>query len=65
MPIPTQAEYERNERQLFLANLREVDADWKKLSLAERRAEEQKFYEAMAHDPGLVAERIDWILDGS
>lgn len=65
MSIPSQAEYERRERQEFIKNLREVDADWKRLPLAERRTEETKFHEAMAHDPSLVAERIGWLLDGS
>jgi hypothetical protein len=65
MPIPSQAEYERNERKLFIANMREVDAGWKKLSLADRHEGEADFHHAMAHDPGLVAERVGWILNGS
>lgn len=59
--IPSQHEYEMREAREFNRQLDEVERG----SLAERKEAAASFYEAMAHDPGLVAERVGWLLNGS
>jgi len=61
MAIPTQQEHEHREALLF----RKEMAASEKGSLAERREAAAEFYEAMALDPKLVAERIGWLIDGN
>ena len=61
MAIPSQAEYERNERDRFHRDLREID----RTPLSERKESCREFFEAMKGDPDLVAERVSWLLDGS
>lgn len=61
MGIPSQAEYERNERDRALADERRVD----RAPLGDRKAARDAFHEAMAEDPATVAERVSWLLDGS
>ena len=58
--IPTQAEYERRERQMFHAQLREVET----APLADRREARKEFADAL-ETPDLVAERVAWLLDGN
>ena len=57
--IPTQAEYERRERQMFHTQLREVET----APLADRREARKDFQQAL-ETPDLVAERINWLLAG-
>lgn len=64
-PIPSQAEYERREAQMFQNDLRRVEAEWRTLPRAEKADEEAKWLGAMAHDPKLVAERVGWLLAGN
>lgn len=64
MPIPSQAEYEQNERRLFLAALREVDRDWKGHSALVKSELAEGFLEAMAKDPDVIRQRIEWLLAG-
>lgn len=59
--IPSQAEYEQNERDWALANERRVD----RAPLGDRKAARDAFHEAMAEDPATVAERISWMLAGN
>lgn len=61
MPIPSQAEYERNERTRFYNQLREIE----RAPLADRKEACREFFEAMRDDPALVAERVSWLLDGN
>jgi hypothetical protein len=59
--IPTQAEYERNE--LAMASRREREIDQQ--PLRDLKEAQQEFFEAMRDRPGVVAERISWLLDGN
>ncbi len=61
MPIPSQAEYESNER---LRAIRD-ESRIAKAPLADRKEAQAAFYEAMATDPAIVAERISWLIDGN
>jgi hypothetical protein len=61
MPIPSQAEYERNE--LYQAVRREQEID--RAPLSERKEAQQNFLETMRDDPAVVAERVSWLLDGN
>lgn len=58
--IPTQAEYERNELAMAARREREIDQQ----PLADRKEAQQSFLLAMRDDPGVVAERISWLLGG-
>lgn len=58
---PSQADYERRERSEAQQKLREVE----KAPLAERKEAAAEFLVAMRDHPGLVAERIGWLLDGN
>lgn len=57
--IPSQAEYERRELNEAHRRLEEVQ----RTSLADRKEAQASFLEAMREFPGLVAERIGWLLD--
>jgi hypothetical protein len=59
--IPSQAEYERNEQAMARKRL---DA-FRRAPLADRKEAQAEFLEAMREDPDLVAERIEWLLDGT
>ena len=61
MPIPSQAEYERNELAMARRHEQEID----RAPLSDRKEAQQSFFEAMRDDPGVVAERIGWLLDGN
>ena len=61
MSIPSQAEYERRERDEAARHEREID----RAPLSERKENQQNFFEAMRDDPALVAERVSWLLDGN
>ena len=61
MGIPSQAEYEANERRRAYADEQRIN----KASLGDRKAARDAFHEAMAEDPATVAERISWMLDGN
>ena len=57
----SQEQYERNEANRFYAALQGVqDAP-----IADRRAAQKAFREAMASDPELIAERVGWLLAGN
>jgi hypothetical protein len=58
--IPTQAEYERNEA---LALVRQLDAI-RRAPLRDRVEAREAWAQALK-DPGLVAERVGWLLNGS
>ena len=59
--MPSQQEYEAREAQEFHKQLNEVE----KAPLAERKEAAQAFYEAMAHDPAVVGERVGWLIAGN
>ncbi len=61
MPIPSQAEYESNERLRAIRDESRIE----KAPLADRKEAQAAFYEAMATDPAIVAERISWLIDGN
>jgi hypothetical protein len=61
MPIPSEAEYLRRERALFIKQLNKVE----KAPLAERREDSLQFEADLRDTPETVAERIGWILNGS
>lgn len=61
MPIPTQAEYEQNELRAASRHEREID----QAPLNDRKEAQRRFFEVMWTQPGLVAERISWLLDGN
>lgn len=54
-------EYEMREAREHHRMLGEVE----KAPLHERKEACAEFYEAMAHDPAIVGERIGWLLDGN
>lgn len=59
--VPSQVEYER--RELVSAHKKLVDL--RREPLADRKEAQASFLETMRTDPELVAERIDWLLNGS
>ena len=59
--IPSQADYERREAQEFQRQLRRAEED----SLPEHREACAEFLEAMREQPDLIAERLEWLFDGS
>jgi hypothetical protein len=59
--IPSQQEYEMNERRRAMQEGNEID----RAPLAERKENAQRFYEAMRDDPAAVAERLGWLIDGN
>jgi hypothetical protein len=59
--IPSQAEYERRERQEAQQRLTEIE----KAPLADRKEAAREFYFAMSDHPEVVAERVGWLLDGN
>jgi hypothetical protein len=61
MPIPSQAEYESNERHQAYADEQRVE----RAPLHVRKEAQAAFLDAMATDPATVAERISWIVAGS
>ena len=61
MPIPSQAEYESNERRSAIIDEQRIE----KASLADRKEAQAALYDAMATDPATVAERISWLIDGN
>jgi hypothetical protein len=61
MPIPSQAEYEQNELRAASRHEREID----QAPLNDRKEAQRRFFEVMWTQPGLVAERISWLLDGN
>lgn len=61
MAIPSEAEYERRE----LHNAYQKLVDVKNLPLAERKENKAELFEAMQKHPGIIAERIGWLLDGN
>lgn len=58
---PSQTEYERRE----LADARGRLGEVRRAPLADRKAAQAQFFEAMRDHPELVAERLGWLLDGS
>ena len=60
-PIPTQSQYEENERRMLHQQLRQLD----EAPLADRKAGAAEFLGVMQTDPQLVAERLDWIFQGN
>ena len=55
------SDYETREAMAFQKQLCDVD----KQSLADRKAAAEEFHKAMRGNPGLVAERVGWLLNGS
>lgn len=63
--MATQTEYEARERTNFFHEMGEIQKDWGKMPVSERRQEEAEFYETMRDHPTLIAERVGWLLDGN
>lgn len=61
MPIPSQAEYERSERDRMDAEEQRIN----RAPLRDRQEARAAFKEAMATDPVAVAERVAWMIDGN
>ena len=61
MAIPSQAEYERREA----AEARHHMAEIRRAPLRDRQEARAAFFEAMRDVPGVVADRIGWLLDGN
>lgn len=61
MATPSQYEYEQREIRLAHQHREEVN----RAPLAERREAATAFFEVMRDHPGLVSERIGWLLDGN
>jgi hypothetical protein len=59
--LPSQSEYERRELQEAHQRLSEVE----RAPLADRKEAAAEFFEAMRDHPGLVAERVGWLLGGN
>lgn len=59
--VPSHDEYERNELREAHRRLDEVE----KAPLADRKEAAAEFLAAMRDHPGLIAERIGWLLDGN
>lgn len=59
--IPTQAEYEANEARRFLNRKSQIEnSPWN-----ERHEAQGEYYAAMRTSPELVAERVEWLFNGS
>lgn len=58
---PSQAEYESNERRMVRSKEIEVD----RAPLSQRKEAQAELLVAMKDHPEIVAERIDWLLDGN
>jgi len=61
MPIPSQAEYESNERRRAMLDEQRIE----RAPLGDRREAQAAFLEAVATDPAAVAERIAWLIEGN
>ena len=61
MGIPSQAEYEQQERHRVYVEEQRIEKE----PLSDRKAARDAFHEVMAEDPATVAERISWLLDGN
>lgn len=61
MPIPSQAEYETNERMRAFRDEQYIE----KAPLTDRKEGQANFYHAMSTDPAVVAERISWLIAGN
>ena len=59
--IPSQAEYELNERSRVYKEEQRLEKE----PLSDRKAARDAFHEAMAEDPATVAERVSWLLFGN
>lgn len=57
-------DYDRRERELFNRASMKLASEWGRLPLSERRDLESRLIDAM-RDPGLIEERIGWLIDGS
>jgi len=61
MPTPSQREYEQREITLAHRQIDEVNH----APLADRKEAQMAFFEAMRDAPGVVGERVGWLLDGN
>jgi hypothetical protein len=61
MSSPTQAQYEANELAIATRDENRINAE----PLADRKEAQATFLEAMATEPKIVAERIEWLLEGN
>lgn len=59
--VPTQSEYERNERASAMKHERQID----EAPLADRKDAQKSFLEAMRERPQLVGERLGWLFEGN
>jgi hypothetical protein len=59
--IPTQSEYERNERAMALKHEQQID----KAPLADRKDSQAQFLDAMRERPEIVGERLGWLFEGN
>ena len=59
--IPTQAEYEEREA----VDLRRKLAEVERAPLADRKAAAADYARTLAENPDIVAERVDWLIQGS
>lgn len=59
--LPSQAEYEHREALEFRRQLQQAE----KGTLAERKEAASEWHDAIKNRPHIVAERIDWLLDGN
>lgn len=59
--MQSQREYEHREIRAAMRQRDEVN----NAPLAERKEAQQSFFEAMRDRPGLVGERVSWLLDGN
>lgn len=57
--IPSQQEYENREAREFQRQLSEAEKN------PDKRADAERFREALASDPALVAERVGWLIAGN
>ncbi len=62
--LQNDAEYDRRSRTEAYNESVRTQNEWRKMSLVEKRDEEQKLLDAM-RDPELIAERAEWLIDGS
>lgn len=58
--IPTQEQYEQNERAKLVAQLQAVE----RAPLQDRREAQADLAKTMASDPALIGERIGWLIEG-
>lgn len=61
MGIPTQEQYERNERMSAHNHLQEIE----RAPLSDRKEAQRDFARVMGEDPALLAERLGWLIDGN